>query len=158
MDTDAVSNSPEKLLQAFVATDYRVRVDGHEHVVRIGRSLRGLDAAVGNRPWAIITACNPQALPLDRVDNRTRHRKLLGIVTELKLASHPAVNRDPGEDWPDETALLIVDADEHILDALAEKFGQAAIVTGGNGRPASLRLYGRGWPDALPEWAGRARR
>ncbi len=158
MDTDAVSNSPEKLLQAFAATDYRVRVDGHEYVVRIGRSLHGLDTAVGNRPWAIITACNPQALPLGSADNQARHRMLLEAARELDLAFHPAVNRDPGKDWPDETAVLIVEPDKHALDALAKRFGQAAVVTGGNGRPASLRLYGAGWPDALPEWAGRAGR
>lgn len=156
MNTDAASNSPETLLQAFAATDYHVRVGGHEHVVRVGRSLHSLDTAVGHRPWAIVTACNPGARQLDRAHNRARHRKLLATVSERKLESHPAVNCDPAGEWPDEIALLIVGADLPALDALAEMFDQAAIVTGGSGRPVSLRLHGGSWPDALPQWAGRA--
>lgn len=156
MNTEAASQSPEDLLQAFSATDYRVRVAGGDHVVRPGRRHPALDDAVAGRPWAVITAFNPNARQLDDADNAARHRRLLAAVDRLGLEAYPAVNRDPRGDWPDETALLIVDAGLDVLDALAAEFGQAAIVTAGTGRAARLRLYGSRWPLTLPEWAGRA--
>lgn len=155
MNTDVASQPPEDLLQAFSATDYRVRVAGTEYVVRPGQRHEDVDEALTRRSWAIITACNPDARQLDHAVNEKRHRQLLDTVARLDLEAHPAVNRDPGGTWPDEIAALIVDADLADLDALATQFGQAAIVTGRAGEPARLRLYGAQWPQTLPDWARR---
>lgn len=156
MNTDITSHPPEDLLQAFSATDYRVRVDGTDYVVRPGRRHEALDDALNGRPWAIVTAFNPNARQLEDEANDRRHRNLLDAVGRKGREAHPAVNRDPGGSWPDETAVLIVDADTDELDALAEEYGQAAIVTGRTGCPAMLRLYGDHWPKTLPDWARRA--
>lgn len=156
MNTDVSSHSPESLLQAFSAAEYRVRIAGREFVVRPGCRQRDLDTALGNRRWAIVTACNPQARRMADSDNRQRQQELCKAIGERGLETHPAVNRDPAGTWPDETSVLIVEGDLATLDSLAEAFGQAAIVTGGSAEVVKLRLYGRNWPDSLPEWAGRA--
>lgn len=155
MNTDAASNSPESLLQAFAATEYRVLVSGRDIVVRPGLRHRDLDDALDGRPWAILTAFNPRAVQVGAAENRTRHRRLLDTVGNAGLETHAAVNHDPGGEWPDEKALLLVAIEAPSLDALADTFEQAAVVTGRPGRTARLRLYGAGWPTALPEWAGR---
>ncbi|WP_376696848.1 DUF3293 domain-containing protein [Wenzhouxiangella sp. EGI_FJ10305] len=155
MNTDVASQSPEELLQAFSATDYRVRVAGSDYVVRPGRQHEGVDEALARRPWAIITAFNPNARQVDDAVNEKQHRLLLDTLARLGLETYPAVNRDPGGEWPDEIAVLIVGADLSELDTLAEWFGQAAIVTGRAGEPARLRLFGEQWPQTLPDWARR---
>lgn len=156
MNSDVASNSPESLLQAFAATDYRVRVAGREFVVRPGCRHADLDAALDHRSWAIVTAFNPRGRRIDDADNRARHQRLLENVRGQGCEAHPAVNRDPLGDWPDETAVMIVAAGIDELDAIAAAFDQAAIVTGEPGRPAFLRLYGRDWPARTPDWAERA--
>lgn len=153
MSTDVASNAPENLLRAFSATDYRVRVDGREFVVRPGRRHAQLDAALGDRPWAILTAHNPGARRVDEAGNRARHQRLLDTLAQRRLEAHPGVNRDPAGGWPDEPSVLIVDPGLEELDALAELFGQAAAVTGRSGDMARLRFYGKDWPRPLPEWA-----
>ncbi|WP_181918747.1 DUF3293 domain-containing protein [Wenzhouxiangella sediminis] len=154
MNIDVASNSPESLLQAFAATDYRVRIAGRELIVRPGLRQPDLDEALRHRSWAIVTAFNPGGTRISAARNRARHRRLLDTVGEAGIEFHPAVNRDPGGDWPDEVALLLVDITRSRLDALADTFDQAAVVTGRPGRAAILRLYGEGWPSPLPDWAG----
>lgn len=157
MNTEAASQTPEDLLQAFSATDYQVRIAECGYVIRPGRRHPALDKALSGREWAIVTACNPKARQIDDAANTRRHRRLVEAAAGLGLEAHPAVNRDPGGDWPDEAALLLVAAGSAELDSLAGEFGQAAIVTGRAGQPALLRLYGSEWPLTLPEWARRAR-
>jgi len=156
MNTDLASQSPESLLEAFAATEYRVRVAGADFHVRLGQSDQALDDALAARPWAIVTAHNPHASPLDAASNRRRHRHLIAAADRSGTETHPAVNVDPSGTWPDEPGVLIVGAGTEEVDSLAEAFGQAAIVTGGGHRPARLRLYGDRWPTPLPAWAGRA--
>lgn len=156
MNTEVASQSPEELLQAFSATDYRVRVADCGYAIRPGRRHPALDRALAGRSWAIVTACNPNAQQLDNAANEERHRHLVEAVTRLGHETHPAVNRDPDGNWPDETALLVVDAGMEELDWVAGKFGQAAIVTGHAEQQARLRLYGNQWPLTVPEWAERA--
>ncbi len=155
MNTHAASQTPEELLRAFSATEYRVRIDGAEHVLHPGRAHAALDAALDKRNWAVLTAFNPQARRLAETNNRRRQRQLLDTLADCGLETHPAVNHDPGATWPDEPAVLIVDIASAHLDDLARAFGQAAAVTGRVGEAARLRLYGRDWPRSLPEWAGR---
>lgn len=156
MHKHVANHSPEGLLQAFAATHYLARIDGSEYVIRAGRAHETLDAALAARPWAVLTAFNPRARRSDDETNLVRHRQLLDTVADRGWESHPAVNRDPEGIWPDETSLLVVDARPDALDAIAEAFDQAAIVTGRNSEPARLRLYGATWPQPLPCWAQRA--
>lgn len=155
MNSDFASTSPESLLRAFANTDYRLRIGAGEYVVHPGCVHQSLDADLGNRRWAIVTAFNPQASRIDDTGNRRRHQQLIEAIRRRGWESRPAVNRDPDGRWPDEQALLIVDADPRDLDALARSLDQAAIVTGRPGAPARLRLYGRRWPETLPDWACR---
>ncbi|NBD96063.1 MAG: DUF3293 domain-containing protein [Gammaproteobacteria bacterium] len=156
MNTHAASHSPEGLLQAFAATDYRPRVGGREFVIRAGRPHEALDTALDGKTWAVVTAFNPGARVSDGESNLARHRRLREAIAERGWANYPAVNRDPSGDWPDETSLLVVGADLDAIDAIATAFGQAAIVTGQQGEPARIRVYGTTWSQTLPDWARRA--
>lgn len=149
----SASQTPEELLQAFAATEYRVRIAGGEHVLHPGRRHASLDAALGNRAWAVVTAFNPQARRLDEAGNRRRQQELLAALAHTGQETHPAVNRDPEAAWPDEIAVLIVEIGMADLDKLAREFDQAAVVTGRPGEPARLRLYGESWPQTMPQWA-----
>lgn len=153
MTTHIASQTPEELLQAFSATDYRVRIAGAVHVLRPGRVNASLDAALEKRDRAVMTAFNPQARRVDDASNRRRQQQLLEILAARGREFHPAVNHDPSGAWPDEKAVLIVDIGLQELDHLACHFDQAAVVTGQAGEAARLRLYGEGWPRTLPEWA-----
>lgn len=156
MNTDVASQPQEYLLEAFSAADYRVRVAGTKFVVRPGRRHEALDEALEHREWAIVTAFNPRASQIGASENRARHRRLLQAVAGYGHQAHPAVNADPSGAWPDEAALLIVDAPFDEVDTIAARFEQAAVVTGRPGGPALLRLYGNRWPQELPRWARRA--
>lgn len=148
----SASQTPEELLQAFAATEYRVRVAGRKHVLHPGQRHASLDAALGNRAWAVVTAFNPQARRVDEAGNRRRQQQLLAVLADGGWEVHPAVNRDPDGAWPDEIAVLIVEIGMGDLDKLAREFDQAAVVTGRPGEPARLRLYGESWPQTMPWW------
>jgi len=149
MSQPAVDSPQHRLLHAFMLAEYAVIVDGREGIVRVSRSHRWLDRALVGQPWAIVTACNPAGQRLPPADNTVRHRQLTDLARALGPC-HPACNRDPAGDWPDEPGVLLARIRIEPVDALARRFEQAAVVTGRAGQPACLRLYGDGWPDALP--------
>jgi hypothetical protein len=158
MNTELASTSREALLRAFTNAEYRVVLGGETMSLRPGRAQPDLDAALGERTWAILTACNPGGERDSGEANHERQRRLHDIVAESGWPAHAGVNRDPDGEWPDEPSMLIVDAPMRELDALAGRFGQAAILAGAPGQPARLRLYGGGWPAPLPDWAERCER
>lgn len=153
MTTVRTSTLPQDLLQAFAGTEYHVEVEGQLFVVRVGRRHPGLDAALNEREWTILTAFNPGGEAHDDTGNAQHARELEARVHDRQWRHYPAVNRDPAAAWPDEPGLLVVEADPRSVDELARSFGQAATVAGQPGARACLRLYGSGWPQPLPHWA-----
>jgi hypothetical protein len=147
MNMQPTGTNPEnadRIAAAFRAADYIVGTGDAACRVRIGRRHPALDERVGHRPWSIVTAFNPGARRRDDDANRASDAALRRQLDALA----PAVlirctNRDPAGDWPDEPSWLFAPADADAADALAAAHGQAAIVFGRPGEPASLRFVDR---------------
>ena len=133
-----------EILGAFSAARYEVLLDAGVETVRIGRSCPALDRLAGDTDWFLVTADNPGAARSDAAENERRRMDLeagLGEAGLEKLA--PTLHRDPTGAWPDESGWAVSAADPERIDALARRHGQAAVVRGGRGRPAILRVYAR---------------
>jgi hypothetical protein len=131
--------TPE-LLRVFLAAEYRVRLPrGGYAVIRIGKplpeSLRGF-LADEHEPWGFITAWNPCARRASRSSNRARQRELRDALRSLNARCCGGIG--VGENWS-EPSLFATDLDFGALDALARRFGQAAIVLGTGFGVAQLR-------------------
>lgn len=131
----------ERLLAAYLATDYRVRLArGGWASIRVGAPLpAALAALTGERPWGFLTAWNPASSPLPRQQNRQAQRALLAALRELPgtVEIRAGVGIDAG--WR-EASLFVIGPGVAALDALARRFGQHAYVHAPNARaPALLR-------------------
>ncbi len=133
-------SAPDSLRRAWLETEYRVRLPrGGCALIRIGaplpESLRDfLDD--GNEPWGFITAWNPHARIAPRSFNRARQRELRDALRELNAQYHAGIGA--GKDWR-EPSLFVTGVDFEMLDALARRFQQAAIVRGVGRGMAELR-------------------
>lgn len=122
-----------ELEAVYSATTYRVFLPGGVLDLRVGQENSAMAAWLktnGNLNFAIISACNPGSQPVDAARNAERQSQL-----ECELLEG---NYEPyaGENMPDDDSGLIEEscfvADIEIEDAcaLAEDFGQNAIVYG----------------------------
>lgn len=140
-----LANHPERideLLDAFATAEYVLPTLDENITIRIGESVPALYRMLGNSPWAVITAHNPDGIHCPARENDAAQRALEKCLRDL----HPAVmqkvvNLDPKGLWPDEPAWLFAHDDIFEVDALARRFGQRAVVTGRAGGPAALRVY-----------------
>jgi len=132
----------DALIAAFAAAEYVVDAGPEPIFVRPGRATPALDRLLDGRQWAIITAHNPDGRMQSGRHNAAAHRRLEQYLHRLAPAARlPACNRDPAGDWPDEPGWLLTPNDIAQADRAARRFGQRAIVTGGAGRRAALRVY-----------------
>ena len=130
-------------MAAFQATTYRVWGAGEVFDVfdvRLGAFHPALDDALakqGVRCWAVLSACNPGAVPTP-AENASRTACLLERLRVLQVAVLPACNVADAGDWPDEAGVLLLGVDERLAVALATEFGQLACVYGASGEAARL--------------------
>jgi hypothetical protein len=139
---------PQELVQAYGATSFVVRNDGHELVLRIGvrsEAAAELHRRFGVSESCIITAWNPQSRQLPDAENAARHRRLEARTVWLELPTLPAEGRDPKGEWTPEQSLWIAGAGLNEELFLGRTFDQHAIVCIG--------------PDAVPRlaWPAQAR-
>lgn len=125
--------SPDRasLLAAYRATTYRIDLPGRSIHLRIGDPAPAFDLWLregGARCACFITAHNPGSIRLDPAENARRHRAFLDRVTALSLRAVPATAVPDAGDWPPEEGLVILDLGERDGLALAEAFGQNALV------------------------------
>lgn len=78
--------------------------------------------------WAIVTPCNPGAQRLPDADNTQRLDEMRQAIATDGYRWHPAVNRDPAGQWPDEKGFFIADSGLAYATALARRFGQRALL------------------------------
>ena len=131
----------EFLLESFRSTAYHVNLDlvGWA-TIRVDLSLPAeLVPVVGARPWAFITAWNPQARRRPATENLAAQHELLAT-----LQSHPdvAVHGALGvgtSGWA-EPSLFVIGLDLVTLDQLATEHAQLAYVHGEAAGVAHLRL------------------
>ncbi len=130
----------ELLREAFRATTYHVNLDTLIWgTIRVELPLpTELADAVGPRPWAFITAWNPQARRRQAADNLAAQRELLA-----DLQDHPHVSVYPaigvGSSGWVEPSLFAVGVNTAVMDALARHYRQLAYVHGHADGTAHLR-------------------
>ena len=128
------------LATAFAATTYRVDAGVRRFELRVGARHADFDAylealarAEGRAAptgWAIVTAANPGAVRADDEANAARQAALHDRVRQAGWRFLAGANVADDGLWPDEPSLLVIDAGEAAVRALAADFAQAAIVCG----------------------------
>ena len=94
---------------------------------------------VGSRPWAFITAWNPQARRRPPEENLAAQRELLTALQDQPgVTIHPAVG--VGSTGWIEPSLFAIGVDVDVMDSLARKHAQLAYVHGQANGTAHLRL------------------
>ncbi|WP_426699949.1 DUF3293 domain-containing protein [Rhodanobacter sp. Col0626] len=131
----------EFLLEAFHATTYHVNLDTVTWAtIRIDLPLPAeLVSVVGARPWAFITAWNPQARRRPPTENlAAQHELLAALRNQPDVTVYPAIG--VGSTGWIEPSLFAIGADVAALDSLAKEHAQLAYVHGQAGGIAHLRL------------------
>jgi hypothetical protein len=130
----------EALREAFRATAYHINLDMLRWaVIRVGLPLpEELAVVVGTRPWAFITAWNPQARPRPAAENLAAQKSLLAALrSQADVDVYPAIGI--GSSGWIEPSLFAVGVGTEVADALATKHRQLAYVQGSAGAAAMLR-------------------
>lgn len=131
---------PESIRRAWLATDYRVRLaTGGYASIRCGQPLPAPLLALlphADAPWGYLTAENPAAVRLRRIDNRMRQRRLRDELKVDRLAYFPGIG--VGADGWREFSLFVPGISHARLDVYAHRFGQIGIVRGTGAGPAEL--------------------
>jgi hypothetical protein len=144
--------TPDPVLRAaFEATAYHVDSSPvGPFVIRCGAASRELETlfehvrrqetTAGDRAdgWAFITAVNPAAQIWRDAENRRRHARLRAAVARMGLPNFPGRSVADARDWPPEESLLVLGIAAAAATALAESFGQRAVVVGSRGSQARL--------------------
>lgn len=131
----------EFLLEAFRATAYHVNLDTVTWAtIRVDLPLPAeLAPIVGSRPWAFITAWNPQARRRPQAENLAAQRELLAALQDQPgVTVYPAVG--VGSSGWIEPSLFAIGVDIDVMDSLARKHAQLAYVHGQAYGAAHLRL------------------
>ena len=126
----------EALAAAYQATTYRVFLPAGVIDLRLGESNAALARWLkeeGCDAWAIITAHNPSAGRLTADENAERQAQLECLLLERGYEPYAGESvADADGEWPDEETCLIAGISVKDCTALAQQFGQNAIVCGGN--------------------------
>ncbi len=133
----------DALREAFRATAYHVNLDTLSwSTIRVDLSLPAeLAIVVGTRPWAFITAWNPQARRRSAADNLADQKALLAALQDhAGVSVYPAIGVGSGG-WI-EPSLFVVGVDTAAMDVLARTHRQLAYVCGVAGAAAVLRELG----------------
>ncbi|WP_225773662.1 DUF3293 domain-containing protein [Inquilinus sp. Marseille-Q2685] len=130
-----------RLLEAYRDTRYLFAADGVEHEVRIDRRNPAAEAWLAGRGAAgagFVTADNPRSLLASPAENAAARQRLAEAVRRRGADSVPHTGAGLDGAWPPEQGLLVLGLPVAELTALAEEFGQNAIVWFAPGQPARL--------------------
>jgi hypothetical protein len=124
---------------AYRATTYRVFLPGGVCDLRLGvvsETLRCWLETAGATRFAIVTAYNPGSQRVDVEQNALRQAQLECELLEAGFEPYAGENIADDGEWIDEESCFIADIGLDDALALAEKYGQNAIVCGtGDGVP-----------------------
>jgi len=125
----------EALEQAYRSTTYRVFLPGGALDLRIGQAsaeLAGWLAKQGATCWAVLTACNPLSCRCSVDENDARQSRLMVELLERGYEPYVGENLADAGDWPAEENCLVAGLSVTDCLALAQRFGQNAVVCGGS--------------------------
>ncbi len=121
-----------ELAQAYAATTYRIYLPEGALNLRVDQpspALQSWLADEGVAEFAIITACNPGSQPRRQAENAEAQARLACDLLEAGYACLPAENQPDG-DWPLEESYFIPGMQREEACAIAEDYGQLAIIHG----------------------------
>jgi len=130
-----------RLLEAYRDTRYLFAADGAEHEVRIDRRNLAAEAWLAARGAAgagFITADNPRSRLTPAAENDAARQRLAEAVHRVGADAVPHTGAGQDGAWPPEQGLLVLGQPVADLMALAEEFGQNAIVWFAPGHAARL--------------------
>ncbi|UCV27108.1 DUF3293 domain-containing protein [Ferribacterium limneticum] len=119
---------------AYKATTFRVYLSGGICDLRIGQAsetLRCWLETAGCRQFAIITAHNPASQLTDEAINAERQAQLECELLEGNYEPYAGQNIPDNETWPIEESCFVPDLTPEDACALAEDYGQNAVICGG---------------------------
>ncbi|RIX42476.1 MAG: DUF3293 domain-containing protein [Rhodocyclales bacterium GT-UBC] len=119
----------------FRATCYRVFLPGGHCDLRIGKEsevLRDWLETSGHACFSILTAYNPGAVEVDAASNAERQAQLECELLEGNYEPYAGENVADDDAWPTEESCFVPDLVPEDACALAEDFGQCAVVCGGS--------------------------
>ncbi|HVJ53234.1 MAG TPA: DUF3293 domain-containing protein [Aliidongia sp.] len=131
------------LRHAYLATRYLFADGDREVAVRIGQASPELDALLarhGAAGAAFITAWNPGSRASDPAENLAAAERLQATVDALGLVALAHRGVPDETEWVPEEGLLVLDIGATAAVAIAEAFGQNAIVHIAPGGAAELVL------------------
>lgn len=119
-----------ELIQAFSETDYIVH---HEppFTMNIGKPSLDLKKLMAERNAlgaAFITAWNPFSQKLSDQENAKRQQELKDKLKQRGLMFIDGIGQHPGNGWPGEPSVLILDLNREAAKALAGHYEQHAFV------------------------------
>ncbi len=137
------SRIPRAIVEAYLATDYRVWGDW-PLVLRVGQrsaDLAALFEAQSVASAAVVTAWNPLSEPRPIAENQTAQARLVADIELLGLRHQPGHGADPTGAWPPEPSRLMLGIDLTSAGSLGRKYGQNGIVwAGADAIPALVLL------------------
>ncbi|GAB3383566.1 DUF3293 domain-containing protein [Lysobacter fragariae] len=137
-----------ELAAAYAAADYAVVMDGDALHLRVGEQALDLEAYWPARRYAFITAWNPASVPHSEASNDAANTALMARLDAAGLTRQPAQAFDLEGEWR-EAGWLVFDASEHLLEQLAQEFGQAGVLFWEAGEPVRLRMMFPAPPRAV---------
>jgi hypothetical protein len=143
-------------LSSYLETHYVVFLGEREVTVRVGRTAPELDAvldALDVTSGVFITAANPRSEWQSEGANAAANARMAALLHEGNWRVLPHVGRSADGDWAEE-GFFVLDLDPRVGLALAEGFGQFAIVTIERSLSARLLLTDLARPDAGDEEPG----
>lgn len=123
-----------ELEAAYRATAYRVFLPEGALELRIDAAEPALAAWLaqeGVEEWAILTAANPASRPLAARDNAERQARLEIELLEEGFEPYAGENLADDGGWPPEESCFVPGISLSEAVALAQQFGQNAILFGG---------------------------
>jgi hypothetical protein len=128
---------------AYLATDYVVRIDGRDLVIRPNEYSPAVDKVLSRfkvRGAAFITAFNPYSKLCGIQVNRAAHAQLLAEVRRRRRRFVEGHGQGHDKSWPAEKSILVLGVTRVTAAALGRQFRQNAIIFVTLHRPAELVL------------------
>lgn len=130
------------LIGIFVTTRYRVLTGALPLDLYVGQRNPHLNERWPSaRSFALITACNPGARPIDAAVNAARQQQLSTRVEAAGLTRLPTLASDADGRFAEE-GWLLCDPEPQWRDNVARSFEQIAILAWHADQPVRLRCYG----------------
>ncbi len=130
-----------ELWTAYEQTQFVVFDDRREVAIRAGCRNPKLDALLGRLDgtrWALLTAYNPDSIPVSKAENDQRQQQMIELIFAAGYSPLEGEGRDPQGLWPAEPSVLIPGIGRREAREIGRRFGQLTIVVGHRGFPARL--------------------